>query len=87
MRRIDLRLVQFTHQEEGEADTPKEEPLANREWNGNTAIVRVLGTAVEDSVGPGRGGQHGNRGEDIGNVDQETLQHDDVQPEVPGIHG
>lgn len=39
-----------TYQEEGEADTTKEQPLANGERNGNTAVCGMFGTTIENGV-------------------------------------
>ena len=40
--------------------------------------------SIEDLIRPGRGRKHGDRGEDIGDVDKEVLETDDVEPEVSG---
>ena len=40
--------------------------------------------SIEDLIRPGRGRKHSNRGEDIGDVDKEVLETDDVEPEVSG---
>ena len=73
----------YTHQQKGEDNTSHEEPLACVEGNSDTAIDVLVRTIVEDFVGPGRGRQHGDGGEDIGDIDEEGFEDNDVKPHVP----
>lgn len=80
MRRMDDTGVRETNQEEGKDNAADEQPLADLEWDGNAAVE--LGAVVEDLIGPRFCGQHGHCGEDIGYVDEETLEDEDVEPEI-----
>lgn len=73
--------VRETNQEEGEDNAADEEPFAHVEWDGNATIE--VGTVVEDLVRPRIRGQHGHCGKDIGYVDEETLEDEDVEPKIP----
>lgn len=46
----------------------------------------VCWTTIEDGVGPGLGCDHSDGGIDIGNVDQEALEYDDVKPHILHAH-
>lgn len=58
-----------THQQEGKDDAAHEEPLSSLEWNEEAALGDFA--LCKDFVCPFVGGQHGNGGEDIEDVDQE----------------
>lgn len=73
-----------THQQEGEDNTANEKPFADGEGNVDTAIFFGRRTAVKDLIRPGAGGQHGDRGEDIGHIDEEGFEDDGIKPEIPG---
>jgi len=45
----------------------------------------LLFAVLKDVVGPGIRAQHGHRSEDIGHIDEEVLEHEDVQPEISKI--
>ena len=76
-------ITRETNQEEGENNAADEEPFAHVKWDGNASLE--VGTVVEDLVGPGLCSQHGDCGEYIGYVDQETLEDEDVEPEISAI--
>lgn len=65
----------MTDEEEGEDDAPHEEPATNLEVDDEAVI---LWTALEDTVCPILGGQHGDGGEDIRNINKERLDDDEV---------
>lgn len=60
-------------QEERKNDTAYKEPLSDVEVDRNAAFKIVLGTIAKDLVGPSACCQHGDGGEDIGDVDEERL--------------
>ena len=76
-------ITRETNQEEGEDNAADEEPFAHVKWDGNASLE--VGTVIEDLVGPGLCSQHGDCGEYIGYVDQETLKDEDVEPEISAI--
>ena len=78
-----MTITRETNQEEGEDNAADEEPFAHVKWDGNASLE--VGTVVEDLVGPGLCSQHGDCGEYIGYVDQETLEDEDVEPEISVI--
>jgi len=75
----------ITQQEEGENDAADEQPLADVERNDDTT-AGLVGTFVEDLVGPARRSQHGDGGEDVGHVDGEGLEEDEEEEDVLGAH-
>ena len=78
-----MTITRETNQEEGEDNAADEEPFAHVKWDGNASLE--VGTVVEDLVGPRLCSQHGHCGEYIGYVDQETLEDEDVEPEISAI--
>ena len=75
-----------THQEEREDDTPQEQPPTNAKWNSDASVGGIWWTTVENRVRPCLGRQHGSCSIDIGHIDQETLDDDDIEPEVLHAH-
>ena len=86
LRRVASRRSRQTHQEEGKDDTPQEQPPSDVEWNGHATVVCIWRTTVEDGVRPRLGRQHGDGSKDIGDVDQEALEDDDIEPEILHAH-
>ena len=78
-----MTITRETNQEEGEDNASDEEPFAHVKRDGNTSLE--VGTVVEDLVGPRLCRQHGYCSEDIGYVDQEALEDEDVEPEISAI--
>lgn len=66
----------YTDQQKGENDASYKEPTTNIERD-EEAAIDVL-AVCEDLIRPALGRQHGSGGEDIGDIDQEGLQDDDV---------
>jgi hypothetical protein len=73
------------YQKETEDDASDEQPPPDVE--GDCYAVLGLGTVVEDLVRPLLGGQHGDGRENIQDIDKEVLEHDDIEPHVPGGKG
>lgn len=65
-----------TYQKERKDNAAHKKPLSNVERDGNAAVE--IATVVEDLIGPTTGSQHGNGGEDIGDVDKEGLENNDI---------
>ena len=69
------------YQEETKDDTSDEQPSSN--IKGDCHTVLGLGTVVKDLVRPLFGGQHGDGGEDVQDVDKEVLEHNNIEPHIP----
>jgi hypothetical protein len=72
------QLPNNTYKEEREDDAANEDPLSDDEGHW-ALILRTLGI---DGIGPSVGGKHGDGGVDIGEVDEEALDNQNVDPEV-----
>ena len=70
----------WAHQKEAEDDTPDEQPPSD--FEGDCHAVLGLWTVVEDLVRPLLGGQHSDGRKNIQDVDEEVLEHDDVEPHI-----
>jgi len=73
------------YQEETEDNAPDEQPLPNFKRDCNAVPGRW--TVVEDLVRPLLGRQHSNGRENIQDVDEEVLEHNNVEPHIPEGEG
>jgi hypothetical protein len=82
-----LCLARFVgKQQEGEDNTAHKEPFCDIEGDGNAA-VQTSAITGEDLTGQVIGGYHGDSSKNIGDVDEEGFEDDDVYPEVFHAHG
>ena len=78
MIRLPFPCIRLAYQKEAKDDTSHEQPLADIEGDIEAAILML--TVVEDLVGPCWSCQHGCRSEDIGQVDKEWFEEDNIKP-------
>lgn len=71
------------YQKKTKDDATDEQPPPN--VKGDCHAVLCLWTVVENLVRPLLGGQHGDSRKYIQDVDKEVLEHDNIEPHVPGV--
>ena len=80
LRRVNSKPKFGTHQQEGEDDASDKQPLADLERDGKAPVdVRAI---VEHLLMPTCGGQHGDRGENIRDVDEKGFEDKHIEPEI-----